>query len=78
MFDVITDETLELVVLNFMWRYIWSRDISVGIATAYVLDGRCSILGNGKILFSNSQCSDRLLGPPSLTFNGYRGLLPPR
>jgi hypothetical protein len=51
-----------------------SRDISVGIATGYGLDGR----GVGVWIpvearfFSSSCCPDRLWDPPSLLSNGYQ------
>jgi hypothetical protein len=53
-----------------------SRDNSGGIATGYGLDGRGSVPGRGKICFSIPKHSDRLWGPPSVLFNGYRGLFP--
>jgi hypothetical protein len=45
---------------------VGSRDSSVGIATSYRLDGRCSIPGKGKKIFSTSQRPDRLWGPSNL------------
>jgi hypothetical protein len=42
---------------------------SVGIATAYGLDGPGSNPGGGKIFRT---CPDRPWGPPSLLYNGYR------
>jgi hypothetical protein len=44
---------------------------SVSIATGYRLDGRGSFLGKEMTRFS---ASERLLGAPSLVFNGYRRL----
>jgi hypothetical protein len=61
--------------LIFIVRYPRNRDSSVGIATGYRLDGRSSIPGRDKI-FSSPQRPDRLWGPPSLLFNGYRGSFP--
>jgi hypothetical protein len=51
-----------------------SSDISVGIATGYGMDGRSSITGRDKILFSPLQRPDLLFGPPSLPFNEYSRL----
>ena len=42
---------------------------SVGIATVYGLDGPGSNPGGGEISLT---CPDRLWGPPSLLYNGYR------
>ena len=44
---------------------------SVGIATGYGLDGSGSNPGGGEIFRT---CPDRPWGPPSLQYNGYRGL----
>jgi hypothetical protein len=52
-----------------------SRDSSVGTGTGYEKEGRGSILGRGKRLFSIPQSPDRLWDPKSLVYNGYRGLL---
>jgi hypothetical protein len=68
---------------SFYWRLFSSnlfsfhfcRNTSVGIATGYGLDGPGSIPGKDKI-FSAPQCPDRLRGPPSLLYNGYRWLFP--
>jgi hypothetical protein len=55
-----------------------SRDSVVGIATGYGLDDR----GLGvrvpvwSRIFSSPRRPDRLWSPPSLLFNGYRGLFP--
>jgi hypothetical protein len=46
----------------------WS---TVGIVTAYELDGRNSTPGKGKIFLSSPQSPDWLWGPPSLFSNGY-------
>jgi hypothetical protein len=46
-----------------------SRDIAVGIATSYGLDGRGSNPGEGAISRTRP---DRPWGPPSLLYNGYR------
>jgi hypothetical protein len=43
--------------------------------TGYKLEGRGSIPGSSEI-FSSAQRADRLWGPPSLKFNGYRGSFP--
>jgi hypothetical protein len=50
-------------------------DSSLGIATGHGLDDRGSIFSRDKRFFSCPQCQDRLWGPPSLLFNGYRGVL---
>jgi hypothetical protein len=52
------------------------RDSSVRIATAYGLDYRGSIPRRGEIFFSSPHRPDRHWGPPSLLYNGYRGLFP--
>jgi hypothetical protein len=44
------------------------RDISVGIATRYGLDGRGSNPGGGEIFRT---CPDRPWDSPSLIYNGY-------
>jgi hypothetical protein len=49
--------------------YIWSRDSSVGIATRYGLDGP-GIESRWAEIFRTYP--DRLRGPPSLLYNGYR------
>jgi hypothetical protein len=54
------------------------RCSSVGIVTGYGLDGLGSIPGRGKIFFSSPQDPDRIWGPPSLLFIGYRKLFPLR
>jgi hypothetical protein len=46
----------------------------MGIATGYGFNGPGSI--PGRSIFSSSQRPDRLRGPPSLLFNGYRGSFP--
>jgi hypothetical protein len=52
------------------------RDSSVGVGTGYGLDCQGLIPGKGKRFFSTPQSSDRLRGPPSLLYNGYRRLFP--
>jgi hypothetical protein len=54
----------------------FSRDNSVGIATSYGLDDqnvgvRVPV---GVRIFISPRCPDRLWGPPSLLYSGYRGL----
>jgi hypothetical protein len=44
---------------------MWSRDISVGIATAYWLDGRVSIPGFGNKYLFILQRPERLCSPQS-------------
>jgi hypothetical protein len=50
---------------------------SVSIVSAYGLPGdRGSIPGRRKGFFLQPLCPDRLWGPPSLVYNGYRGRFP--
>jgi len=42
----------------------------------YGLDDRATIPGRGKGFFLYPLCPDRLWGPPSLLYNGYRGSFP--
>jgi hypothetical protein len=64
----------------YFWRqsiHIWGiRDSTVDLATGYGLDDR----GIGFRVAVESRIfscrPDRLCGPPSLIFNGYRGLFP--
>jgi hypothetical protein len=55
--------------------YIKSRDSAVGIATGYGLEDRGVgvQVPVGSRIFSSPRHPDRLWGPPSLLFNGYRG-----
>jgi hypothetical protein len=55
-----------------------SRDSAVGIATGYGLDDRGFgvRVPVGSTIFSSARHPDRLWGPPSLLYNGYRGLSP--
>jgi hypothetical protein len=50
-------------------------DSSVGIASGYGLDNPGSISGMVGF-FSSPHRPDRLCGPPSSLFNGYRGFVP--
>jgi hypothetical protein len=49
---------------------------SVSIVTGYGLDGQGSIPDRGRGFFLYPLRPDRLWGPPSLLYNGYRGLFP--
>jgi hypothetical protein len=49
---------------------------SGSIVSDYGLDDRGSIPGRGKGFFLYPLCPDRLWGPPSLLYNGYRGYFP--
>jgi hypothetical protein len=55
-----------------------SRDSAVGIVTDYGLDDRGVEVPVpvGTRIFSFSRRPDRIWGPPSLLFNGYRELFP--
>jgi hypothetical protein len=52
-----------------IYIYIWSQDSSVGIATRYGLEGPGIESRCGEIFRTYP---DRLRGPPSLLYNGYR------
>jgi hypothetical protein len=53
-----------------------SRVSSGGIVSDYGLDDRGSIPGRVKGFILYPLCPDRLWGPPSLLYNGYRGSFP--
>jgi hypothetical protein len=72
----ITHATISLIKIFPVYISFKSRDISVGIATGYGLDGQSSIPGEGKRFFYIPQRSDRLWGQPSFLSSGYRGLFP--
>jgi hypothetical protein len=55
---------------------IRGQSSSVGIATSYRMDARGSISDRGNRFFSTPQHPDRLWGPPSLLFSGYRRFIP--
>jgi hypothetical protein len=58
-------------------RCVWVTIGPSGYLSRYTdglrLDGRGSIPCKGKSWFSTPQSPDRLWGPPSLLYNGYRG-----
>jgi hypothetical protein len=55
-----------------------SRGSSVSIVSDYGLDDRHSILDRGGGFFLSPLLPDRLWGPPSLLYNGYRWSFPRR
>jgi hypothetical protein len=57
---------------------MWSRVSSGSIVSDYGLDDRAIRVRSpaGAKDFSCSLCPDRLWGPPSLLYNGYRGPFP--
>jgi len=68
--SVKTPKNLSLIrPFAFNLMYCVGRDSSVGIATGYGLDGPGSNPGKGEIFRTSP---DRPLGPPSLSYNGYR------
>ena len=69
MHSVIQNVDVEIHVIWKFKRYISGPGSSVGIATAYWLDGPWIETRWGEI-FRNSP--DRPRGPPSLLYNGYR------
>jgi hypothetical protein len=62
-------------ILNFMLTRIKNK-LSVSIVSDYGLDDRGSIPDRGSGFFLKPLHPDRLLGPPSLLYNGYRGSFP--
>jgi hypothetical protein len=62
-------------LLIYAYIYFRSRDSVVDIATGYGLDDRgvAVRVPVGSKIFSSSRRPDRLWGPPSLLYNGYRG-----
>jgi hypothetical protein len=56
--------------------YCRSRGSSVSIVSDYGLNDRCSIPDRGSVFFLQPLRPDRLWGPPSLLYNGYRGSFP--
>jgi hypothetical protein len=65
-------------LLYFTFVYNWSRVSSGSIVSDYGLDDRAIGVRSpaGAEDFSSSLCPDRLWGPPSLLYNGYRGSFP--
>ena len=61
--------TNRFLISSMLEAIIVGRDSSVGIATAYGLDGPGSNPGGGEI---SGTYPDRSWGPPSLLYNGYR------
>jgi hypothetical protein len=64
----------DLGVFGMLIGSYGSLDSSVGIATDYGMDDRDSIPGRVKRYFSSPWRPDRLWSPPSLLYNGYRGI----
>jgi len=61
-----------MLILFTIFKFLPKRGgpgSSVGIATGYELDSPGSNPGGGEIF---TTCPDRLWGPPSLLYNGYR------
>jgi hypothetical protein len=54
---------------------VWSRGSSVSIVSGCGLDDRANVFRSpaGAKDFSSNLCPDRLWGPPSLLYSGYRG-----
>jgi hypothetical protein len=65
---------LEVTILAY-FLYANAADGSVGIAMGYGLEGPGSIPESARF-FSSPKRPYRILGPPSLVFNGYRGRFP--
>jgi hypothetical protein len=63
----------ELFTLN-LFTTNGSAGITVGITTGYELNGRDSITGRNKKLFTAPQRSGQLWGPPSLLSSGSGGV----
>jgi hypothetical protein len=59
-------------------QYFVNRGSSVSIVFGYGLDDRAIEVRSpaGAKEFSSILCPDRLWGPPSLRYNGYRGSFP--
>jgi hypothetical protein len=69
---------VHFIFVSYKWSVAWSWDSAVDIATSYGLNDR----GVGvrvpvrSRIFSSLRRPNRLRGPPSFLFNGYRGLFP--
>jgi hypothetical protein len=67
-----------LIIFNTTFMDLWSYQLSqysVWLGAGRPGD-RGSIPGRGKEFFLYPLCPDRLWGPPSLLYNGYRGSFP--
>jgi hypothetical protein len=62
--------------IKFPFYYVRSRRSSGSIVSDYGLDDRGSIPDRGRGFFFKPLRPDRLWGPPSLLYNGFRGSFP--
>jgi hypothetical protein len=73
-----SSDALYSAFLTFHHTTGYTRDIAVGIATSYGLDGRGVgvRVPVGSIIFCSQRRPDRLWGIARLLYNGNRGLFP--